>query len=530
MFCVLHFPQFSLQAALRHEPDLRSRPVALVETAGTTPRVIGATPAARLAGVTHGLTAPQALARCRDVVLRSRSPASEMATTEAIVQCAFGFSPNLETTAPGLLTMDLRGLAQLDLSPGNAAGGPGCRSALRAWAGRLQTEVQALGLDVSIGLAETPAVARQAARWPDAGAGDRACPTDERNHGPIRVVEAAAAFVAGLPIAALDPSSDVEELLHRWGVRNVGEMLALGQAELAERLGLEALALFAAASVTAVRPLRLVQPSERFEEVHDFEPPVETLEPLLFLLQRFVNGLVRRLEPLGLAAGELVLRLQLESAAVLERRLPLPEPSRRPDILFRVLHTHLEGVRADAPVQSVRLEVVPARPRARQFGLFETAIRDPHQFHETLARLAALVGPERVGTPVREPGHRPETFRLVPPDFESAPAPGAANGANPAPAPELLRNPPMRRLRPALPAAVETAAPGAGEVAGSPLALNCSLARGRLVIALGPYRASGHWWDERAWAREEWDVAARSDAVLRLVHEGGSWRVEAMLD
>lgn len=529
MFAVLHFPGFALQAALRHEPELGARPVALVDPGMTVPRVVDATPAARAAGVADAQTAPQALARCREVVIRHRSSAAESSAMEAILQCAFGFSPHLEATRPGTVTLDLRGLSGL-----NAPGGGPDPAALRRWAGRLRAELAGQHLSARVGVGPTPSVARHAAEWgtpspaPAPGdSGDSGDPGDA-----VCLVEHPEAFMAGLPVEALGPSSDVADLIRRWGVRTVGQWLALGQAELAERLGLEALGLFAAASTTASRPLDLVRPPERFEECHEFDPEIETLEPLLFLLRRFLDALGRRLEILGLAAGRLVLRLELDSGAVLERALRPPEPTRRTDVLFRMLHTHLETVRTESPVKRVALTLDPARPEQKQLGLFEAAIRDPHQFQETLARLAALVGVDRVGSPRRENSHQTDAFRMVPPEFDR---PAGAAGAGPAddgpPRNPLLRPAPVRRLRPRLDATVTTGAPAPGRDPGSPLTVRCTARQGVVRIAVGPWRTSGHWWDERHWEREEWDVALHRDGnIWRLVREGERWKVEAVLD
>lgn len=114
-----------------------------------------------------------------------------------------------------------------------------------------------------------------------------------------------------------------------------------------------------------------------------------------------------------------------------------------------------------------------------------------------------------------EDTHRPDAFKLVPPDFENAPVPVKA--AN------LLATTPIRRLRPALAAQVE------GEK--TPVELQCSIANGKLKIAVGPWRSSGQWWEAgKVWSRDEWDVATRDGKVLRLVKRPDGWFVEGMLD
>ncbi len=584
MFTVLHLAQFPLQAALRHEPELWQRPVALVDPAATTPRVVEFNAGASAAGITRGLTPTQALARCRAVLIRHRSPAQERSTTDAVLQAAYAFSPNLENTAPGMVTIDLRGLPVLPVGETIFAS---AEEALRTWAARLQSAVAALNLTARIGIGPTPNLAQHAARW----------------GGGIDIVREPRAFVDALPVAALEPSTDVTLILQKWGIRTVGELLALGQDAVADRLGLEAMALFAAASVTGTRPLNLVRPSEHYEEAFDFEQTVETMEPLLFILRRFVDHLSQRLELAGLAAERLALSLRLESGELLERSLRVPQPTRQADVLFRMLHTHLESLRTESPIASVALKAVPTQPEQKQFTLFEAALRDPHQFQETLARLSALVGSERVGTPIRENSHRVDAFKLVPPDFENAPSQLSQR------VPEILRATPLRKFRPMKKAQVEMESettgarvarrdeklfvpfpltpalsrgeremsssssrkpkrsdngttdqtPGderflfplpSGEARGEgnpdtpiqseshsptvenarPLSLQCAVSKGQLKISVGPWRTSGHWWEPAAWQREEWDVQTRDGQVLRLVRVADDWFVEGVLD
>src|SRR5256714_4955695 len=90
----------------------------------------------------------------------------------------------------------------------------------------------------------------------------------------------------------------------------------------------------------------------------------------------------------------------------------IPQPANDVDLLFRMLQTHLENFKSEHPIIGVALTAEPIRPVSQQFGLFETALRNPHQLYETLARLTALLGADRVGTPVLEETHRPDAFRM----------------------------------------------------------------------------------------------------------------------
>ena len=58
MFGVIHISNFSLQAVLRHEPELRSHPVALVDTELTKAGIVQLTAAARNSGVNVAVSIP----------------------------------------------------------------------------------------------------------------------------------------------------------------------------------------------------------------------------------------------------------------------------------------------------------------------------------------------------------------------------------------------------------------------------------------------------------------------------------------
>ena len=64
MFAAIYIHDFSLQSALRHEPELLPKAVVLMESALTKPCVIQLTQAARASGIREGMSPSQAMARC----------------------------------------------------------------------------------------------------------------------------------------------------------------------------------------------------------------------------------------------------------------------------------------------------------------------------------------------------------------------------------------------------------------------------------------------------------------------------------
>ena len=106
MFAAIYVPDFALQCVLRREPELRDRALAVVD--GQLPaRVRQMTPAARERGRGAGMTTTQALGRCPALLFRTAG--SLDAESACLLQCAENFSPWLEATGEGVVTIEWRG-------------------------------------------------------------------------------------------------------------------------------------------------------------------------------------------------------------------------------------------------------------------------------------------------------------------------------------------------------------------------------------------------------------------------------------
>ena len=552
MFAAIFIPNFSLQAVLRHDPDLRERAVALVDPALTKPVIAQLTSAARTYGVCEGLTPSQAMARCAELIIKARSLTEEESATEVLQQTAYAFSPNIEATAPGVCTLELKGLPFQ--SRGDAAG---------QWAEKIIEVLAQFYIEAKIGFAATPELALLAARTANPTnqilVGTSRCDVPARIAGGIAPL--GAARVESFPISSLEPSLEIQEILRRWGIRTVGELLALGKDATTERLGPAVVELFNRVSPDSPRPLKLVTPPEEFAEQIDFEHEIETAEPLLFVLRRFVEQLSRRLELIYLVVAEFHLRLGLSSGAKYERLFKIPSPTGNFDILFRMLQTHLETVRTESPITSLRLSAKPAKPEAQQFGLFESTLRHPNQFAETLARLTALAGSENIGTPEPVASHKPDSFRMAVPEFGSQTERGihaaltrAVQRTQKSSKTSASRPPKhsrtehsgtsvspvsfdshrrdacatttglqLRRFRPALPSHIEFRE-------GTPSLLRSPIFIGPIVETRGPFFSSGNWWDAGRWAREEWDVETSDGSLFRIFRSGDGCFVEGVYD
>jgi len=441
--------------------------------------------AAHAAGVRPGYSVSRAQAHCPHLMVRTAQPALEQEAEAALLAAGFSITPQVELTAPGVCTLGLEHLAATRRAPA---------------VDRALGELATLRFHATAGFAATPLLALYAARCASPG----------------RVVTGDRAFLGPLPLATAEPPAELGPILSAWGIRTLGQLTALPKSDVAQRLGHEGLALWERAAGETTRPLNVVAPPRDFVATYACEHEMETLEPLLFILRRSVDRLALELRNAHQAALAVELELNLADDTRHTRSIRLPEPVTNPELLFHALQTHLETVRTAAPIVSVQLRLEPGRSQVRQQGLFDGGLRDPHGFADTLARVMALVGSDRVGRPANVNTHRPDTFTLE----------------TPPPALALLPNdfthPPrglaLRRFRPPLPANIELAG-------RTPSYIWTSVVQGRVSATAGPWHSSGDWWEaNRHWQHEEWDVEFADGGIYRLRRMPTGWFLEGEYD
>src|SRR6266487_388407 len=362
--------------------------------------------------------------------------------------------------------------------------------------------------------------------------------------------------------AAKDREAEIQQILailHKWGIHILGEFAALDKEQLAARLGPEAVRMWERANGQSNRLLKLVRPPESFEESFEFEHEIETAEPLLFMLRRFLEQLSLRLSAIYLVAKELTLRITFANPPAVrrdgfaaankqryERVFKIPQPTNDVDLLFRMLHTHLENFKSEHAITAVSLDAQPTRPPKQQFGLFETTLRNPNQLSETLARLTALLDANRVGTPVLDETHRPDAFHIEPFSWDSsigfqpvgsagvsacdrtgrqdASSPHSHDGCAPS-------SPALRRFRPAVSASVFLSENIPAHLrSANPFGCRSGQANGKVAEQRGPYLASGNWWDEAAWSRSEWDLQLDDGTIVRCHENPNGWEIDGVYD
>jgi protein ImuB len=401
--------------------------------------------------------------------------------------CAYEFSPRVEELDANTVVVDAAGLERLFGRPSDLAA-------------TLARRFAELGFTGSIAIASNPDAAVHAARGLP---GVTIIPRGQE-----------ASRLGDLPVELLEPTPEILETLDCWGIRKFRELAALPEIGIAERLGAEGVRLQKLARGQGSRPLRPVEPELVFEQAQELEYPVTELEPLSFVMNSLLVQLCDSLESRALAAIEICLTLKLENQTEHVRAMRLPVPMLDTKILLKLLQLELSGHPPAAPILAVALRAEAAKPRAAQGGLYSPPAPEPEKLELTLARIAAVVGPENVGVPELLDTHRPGAFRLVCFSQPVGQVPDLPRGAGG-----------TRLYRPPLPANVQ--APE-----GRPAQISARGVQGKVLRLAGPWRISGDWWTPTPWARDEWDVALSDGALYRIYLErpSGRWFVEGSYD
>ena len=106
------------------------------------------------------------------------------------------------------------------------------------------------------------------------------------------------------------------------------------------------------------------------------------------------------------------IRDRAQARRVFQRTLRLPVPLLDPKVFLKLLQLDLNAHPPGAPIVKVHLAAEPVRPRSVQCGLFLPPSPEPEKLELTLAKIAGIVGQDKVGSLQLLDTHRPEGFLM----------------------------------------------------------------------------------------------------------------------
>ncbi len=490
--------EFPTQALLRLRSEARSRAVAVTHGIAPAETVCATNAKARRLGVVRHMTRIEAESFPALLLLR-RSVVEEQAARAALLECAGKFSPDIEDASNAsdcIVVLDIAGTETLFGKP-------------HAVAVQLREMLAAIGLQASICVSHNFHVS--VAKAGTLSAVEVIPPGNERE------------ALAALPIHVLDISESQAETFANWGIRTVGELAALPDVELITRLGQDAKRLLELARGQRPHAFLPIEPAVELRESFEFETPIEVLDSLFFVLSPLIEHLIVRVSLRALCIASLKIEMRLDGGRIYERTLRPALPTIDKRFLLKLAQLDLTTHPPGASVQSIAVTAEPGRGSKVQLGLFAPQLPESSRLDVTLSRLSALVGEERVGSPILNDTHSPDSFRNSRFSVQQAKADSTDLSAHSHAA--------LRRIRPPAILSVQICR-------HRPAAFTFREHRYAVRNAYGPWRLSGNWWRTDVWSQEEWDIVAETDrpennllcGVLVRDRFFNQWRMVAIYD
>jgi protein ImuB len=503
--CAAEFPA---QALLRLRPELQSEPVAVLEGRASLETICSLNRQAYQKGAAIGMTRLEAegVAGLR---LMARSVEVEAGARAVLLECVAHSSPRIEEVSEGAacaFALDIAG-TELLFGPPDVL------------AQRLRTALLASGFRTSIAVSANFHAARLKAMAtrgitviPE---GQEATALSKLRLAALSLGDEHASAVPG------DRSSSLgwSETFAIWGIRTLGELAALPEVDLITRLGPRARSWRNLARGVALHTFQPIEADFTLKEIFEFETPIEQMDSLLFIGVRMIDCLVERATTRALSLASLTFEMSLEGGREHKRVIRPALPSVDRKFLLKLLQLEIAAHPPPAAVLSLTLTAEAGQSSKVQLGLFAPQMPEPSRLDVTIARLKAIAGEDRVGSPVLEDSHRSGSFRME--DFSVSGVSATSKSSMPRMA--------LRRMRPPVLVRVKLRTT-------KPAAFHDPERSFEITAAYGPWRSAGCWWSSAGWDEEEWDVLAQTgngSTVTCLLVQNRSknqWRLEAYYD
>jgi protein ImuB len=483
-------------------------------------QVLACSAVARAQGVRRGQRRREAQGRCPELVVLADDPDRDARVFEPVVGAVEALAPGVELVRPGLVAMPARGPTRYFGSE-------------PAVAERIIDAVAAqAGMQCQIGIADGLFAATLAA-----------------HRGLLVPPDGSAGFLATLSIVELQqPAADraaLVDLLHRLGLRTLGEFAALPVNDVASRFGLEGVRAHRLARGLDERPLARRDPPVDLTVTRGFDPPLDRVDAAAFASREPAEQLHEALAARGLACIRLGISACTEAEEQLYRVWRCAEPLTASGIADRVrwqLDGWLTSRGSHRGAGITLLQLIPEEViggQALQRGLWGESGKDDERASRALVRVQGMLGPEAVLIGVLGGGRNPhDRVHLV--SWGEDPAPARDTdppwpGRLPAPSPSRVPTRP-------LPAEVfddtgrVVGVSGRGKLTGVPyrIAVDGNPPR-RVLTWAGPWPVEERWWEPgggRRCARLQavLDAEPAGPLAVLLGCETGRWKVEGIYE
>jgi protein ImuB len=480
-----------------------SAPIAVIDRG----EVYACSHAARLDGVRRGMRRRDASAHCPELIVVEHNLERDIRAFEAVLSTIEDTTSTVTPIRPGLCALNV---------PSRYYGGE------REAAAVMAEQLVAIGVwDCRIGIADGIFTAEHAARQ----AAPQNCCVVPRG--------GAAAFLAELPVSVLE-DLELVSLLRRLGISTLGDFAALPASDVATRFGSQGAMIHRLAGGMDSRIAAARRPPLDFDQSLDFDPALETVEPVAFSSRQTADLLIAELARQGLVCSEIRIEVTGERGWTGSRVWAHPRWFTAADLVDRI-YWQLQGDPSPEPVESIRLIPQTVESLADHGeGLWGSA--PDERIERGAARLQGMLGPNQVVAPSLQGGRSPRQRQVLTPWGER----GTRLRVSDLPWPGSIPPPAPTRVFPEPHPATVLSADGLlvkitdrGALTAEPAKLQTEECADPLPIEAwaGPWPVDELWWDP-AGARQvaRFQMVAADGSAWLLVVERNRWWTEARYD
>lgn len=484
----LWLPQLPLDRRVRLGDGRTAGPFAIVAEIRNAWRLTHLSGEAARAGLSPGLSLPDARAICPALLTEPADPAREEALLRALWRWADRFSPLVSLDPPDGLFMDITGCAHL-------FGGEA------AMAETVREEAGDLRIAARIGVADTKGAAAALARFSSV---------------PVSIAEpgATAEALQSLPLAALGLEPGLLHDIRRTGLQTVGQLYEMKTGELARRFGLDLTVSLDRNLGRAPDPVVPKSAGPVYAARATLPEPIGHKDDLERIILRLAESVCGRLSAAQCGARRYRLTVRPVDARDEVLAIGFAKPNAAPDAVLQQFRSPIDKLSLAFGADFFRLAAESVEPlHPRQTGFDRKTEREDDRA-DLISTLGNRLGFDRVRLFAPGDSHLPER------EFTTVEAMDCREAIVWTPSPRMR---PLRLYHPPEPVRVETAG-------RPPLKFEWRRRSYETAHASGPERLAGEWWrDDAGGVRDYWRVETRDGLRLWLMtwpgRDGDAWHM-----
>lgn len=376
------FPHLPLNRLVRRGDSRVETSFAIIAESKNAWRLTHVSEAANKAGISPGMSLPDARAICPELLTQPRNEVRDAGLLRALWRWADRLSPIVSLDPPDGLYLDITGCAHIF----------GDEEAMCVYA---RTELANMEIDAQTGIADTKGAAWALARFSKA---------------PIAIAEPGQALAAltAMPLAALNLPDAVLIDLRRTGLQTVGQVSAIKSSQLARRFGLDLTRTLSGTLGYTPDPLTPKRADPVFAARMTIPEPIGYLDDLNAVLERLSSSVCDRLKVSARGARRFRLTVRCVDTGDHVLTIGFAKPCTEVKAILQQFAKPLDDLKIEYGADWFRLEAENVEPLQPHQTSLTTTIETEEDTAQLITTLGNRLGFDRVRQFTAQNSYLPE--------------------------------------------------------------------------------------------------------------------------